>query len=42
MSRALVLFAHPCDESFAAATHKLVVDTLTAKGWDVDDCDLNA
>ena len=42
MSRALVLFAHPCDESFAAATHRLVVDTLTAKGWDVDDCDLNA
>lgn len=42
MSRVLVLFAHPCDESFAAATHKVVVDTLTAKGWDVDDCDLNA
>jgi NAD(P)H dehydrogenase (quinone) len=42
MSRVLVLFAHPCEESFAAATHKVVVDTLTAKGWDVDDCDLNA
>ena len=42
MSKVLVLFAHPCEESFAAATHKVVVDTLTAKGWDVDDCDLNA
>ena len=42
MTRAFVLFAHPCDESFAAAAHKVVVDTLTAKGWDVDDCDLNA
>ncbi len=42
MTRALVLFAHPCEESFSAALHKTVVDTLTAKGWDVDDCDLNA
>jgi NAD(P)H dehydrogenase (quinone) len=42
MPRALVLFAHPCDESFSAALHKTVVDTLTAKGWEVDDCDLNA
>jgi putative NADPH-quinone reductase len=22
--------------------HRVVVDTLTARGWDVDDCDLNA
>jgi NAD(P)H dehydrogenase (quinone) len=42
MPRALVLFAHPCDESFSAALHKVVVDTLTAKGWEVDDFDLNA
>ena len=42
MARVLVLFAHPCEESFSAALHKVVVDTLTAKGWEVDDCDLNA
>ena len=42
MARALILFAHPCVESFSAALHNVVVDTLTAKGWDVDDCDLNA
>lgn len=42
MTRALVLFAHPCPESFSAALHSRVVQTLTARGWDVDDCDLNA
>ena len=42
MTRALVLFAHPCEESFAAGVHRVVVDTLMAKGWDVDNCDLNA
>ncbi len=42
MARALVLFAHPCPESFSAALHSRVVDTLAGKGWDVDDCDLNA
>ena len=42
MNRVLVLFAHPCEESFSAALHKTVVDALTAKGWEVDDCDLNA
>jgi NAD(P)H dehydrogenase (quinone) len=42
MPRAFVLFAHPCEESFAAAAHKVVLDTLTGKGWDIDDCDLNA
>jgi NAD(P)H dehydrogenase (quinone) len=42
MTRALVLFAHPCAESFSAALHDVVVDRLTARGWDVDDCDLNA
>jgi NAD(P)H dehydrogenase (quinone) len=42
MTRALVLFAHPCPESFSAALHGTVVDRLRARGWDVDDCDLNA
>lgn len=42
MTRALVLFAHPCEESFSAALHKVVVDSLSARGWGVDDCDLNA
>ena len=42
MTRALVLFAHPCPESFSAALHTRVVETLSGRGWDVDDCDLNA
>ncbi|WP_299777271.1 NAD(P)H-dependent oxidoreductase [uncultured Roseobacter sp.] len=42
MTRALVLFAHPCAESFSAALHDCVVNRLRARGWDVDDCDLNA
>ncbi|TVR50682.1 MAG: flavodoxin family protein [Rhodobacteraceae bacterium] len=41
MTRALVLFAHPCPESFSAALHARVVETLSARGWEVDDCDLN-
>jgi putative NADPH-quinone reductase len=40
--KALVLFAHPCDESYGAAVHRRVVDSLSARGWDVDDCDLYA
>ena len=40
--KTLVLYAHPCPESFNAAVHEVVVETLTARGWDVDDCDLNA
>lgn len=40
--RALVLFAHPCEESFSASLHRVVVETLQARGWEVDDCDLNA
>ncbi len=40
--KALVLYAHPCGESFGAALHGRVVETLTAKGWTVDDCDLYA
>ena len=40
--RVLVLYAHPCPESFNAAVHEVVVGTLTKSGWEVDDCDLNA
>ncbi len=42
MTCALVLFAHPCRESFSAALHAEVVNRLTTRGWNVDDCDLNA
>ena len=42
MVKALVLFAHPCEESFSASLHKVVVETLQRRGWQVDDCDLNA
>lgn len=40
--RILVLFAHPVETSFAAAAHKIVVETLLKRGHDVDDCDLYA
>jgi len=40
--KALVLFAHPCPESFGAALHTRVLESLDARGWDIDDCDLNA
>jgi putative NADPH-quinone reductase len=42
VTRALVLFAHPCPESFSAALHGRVVEVLRRRGWEVDDCDLNA
>jgi NAD(P)H dehydrogenase (quinone) len=38
--RVLVLFAHPCEDSYAAALHRQVVDQLLASGHEVDDCDL--
>ena len=38
--RALILFAHPVGDSFSASLHGIVVARLTAKGWDVDDCNL--
>ncbi len=41
MTRALVLFAHPCPESFSASLHDAVVEALGKRGWEVDDCDLN-
>ena len=40
--KALVLYAHPCPESFGAALHETVTQTLAARGWEIDDCDLNA
>lgn len=38
--RFLVIYAHPIAGSFQSALHRSVVDTLTAAGHDVDDCDL--
>jgi NAD(P)H dehydrogenase (quinone) len=40
--RALVLFAHPDPESYGAALHGVVIETLRAQGHVVDDCDLYA
>jgi len=40
--RVLVVYAHPVETSFAAALHRTVVETLTANGHEVDDCDLHA
>lgn len=40
--RVLVLFAHPCEESFGAALHASAVETLRTAGHEVDDCDLYA
>lgn len=40
--RALVVFAHPCEESFSAALKDVVVGRLAARGWQVDLCDLYA
>lgn len=42
MPRALVVFAHPCAESFSAALRVVVTDRLAARGWEVDLCDLYA
>jgi len=42
MTHALVLYAHPCEESYSSALHRLVVDSLGERGWTVDDCDLYA
>jgi NAD(P)H dehydrogenase (quinone) len=40
--RVLVLHAHPVAESYNGHLHRLVVERLTAKGHEVDDCDLYA
>ena len=38
MTRAFVLHAHPCTESYSAALHGVVTRTLAARGWQVDGC----
>ena len=40
--RFLVVYAHPAEDSFQCALHRLVVKTLIESGHDVDDCDLYA
>jgi NAD(P)H dehydrogenase (quinone) len=40
--KALLLHAHPAPESFSAALRGEVVARLSARGWDVDLCDLYA
>ncbi|MEP0325199.1 NAD(P)H-dependent oxidoreductase [Bauldia litoralis] len=40
--RVLVVFAHPVETSFNAATHQAVLDGLAKAGHIVDDCDLYA
>jgi NAD(P)H dehydrogenase (quinone) len=40
--RVLVIYCHPVVESFAAAAHVLVPQTLAAGGRDVTDVDLYA
>lgn len=42
MPRALVLYAHPCADSYSAALCGVVVDRLRGRGWEVDLCDLYA
>ena len=42
MARAHVINAHPVPESLGASAHGVVVETLASKGWEIDDCDLNA
>ena len=40
--RTLIVYAHPCAESVSAAIHGTVLKALTDRGWQIDDCDLNA
>jgi putative NADPH-quinone reductase len=40
--RYLVVYAHPVEESYVAALHRRVVQTLKHAGHEVDDCDLYA
>lgn len=40
--RVLVVFAHPVENSFSAALHRMVLETLRASGHEVDDIDLYA
>ncbi len=40
--KVLVLYAHPLDDSFNAAVHRAVIESLRAAGHEVDDLDLYA
>jgi NAD(P)H dehydrogenase (quinone) len=40
--RVLVLFAHPVETSFVAATHRKLVEFCVRGGTRFDDCDLYA
>ena len=40
--KVLVLFSHPVEESYGAALHKQVLESLAEAGHEVDDCDLYA
>jgi NAD(P)H dehydrogenase (quinone) len=40
--RVLVVYAHPNPESFGAALHRTVLETLRARGHEVEDLDLYA
>ena len=40
--RYLVVYAHPVADSYVAALHRRVVQTLVQAGHEVDDCDLYA
>jgi NAD(P)H dehydrogenase (quinone) len=40
--RFLVVYAHPAEDSFQCALHRLLVKTLIESGHEVDDCDLYA
>ncbi len=40
--QAHVVYAHPCDDSYARALCDRVVGTLAGRGWQVDLCDLYA
>lgn len=42
MTRAFVLHAHPVPDSFNAALYARTQEALTARGWEVDACDLYA
>ncbi|MEL6452079.1 MAG: NAD(P)H-dependent oxidoreductase [Pseudomonadota bacterium] len=42
MPKALVVHAHPCEESFCTALNTAAIAALEGAGWDVDRCDLNA
>lgn len=37
-----MVYAHPVEDSFQSALHRRVVETLTERGHEVDDCDLYA